>query len=167
MICDKFGNVIYQTHDLIDLFYKGQFDLSEILVEDSNDIKKFEEHTNISLKKLDQDIYNISIEDFDDAMQSNWLIPDEYKNMDIEGFLVHVCPKENYQRLIDELQEFRARNMLPLLRALKYIIDTLRKNNIVWGVGRGSSVASYVLYLLGVHKIDSIKYNLDWQEFLR
>lgn len=100
-------------------------------------------------------------------MQSNWLIPDEYKNMDIEGFLVHVCPKENYQRLIDELQEFRARNMLPLLRALKYIIDTLRKNNIVWGVGRGSSVASYVLYLLGVHKIDSIKYNLDWQEFLR
>jgi DNA polymerase III alpha subunit len=37
----------------------------------------------------------------------------------------------------------------------------------VWGVGRGSSVASYVLFLIGVHRIDSMKYNLDYKEFLR
>jgi DNA polymerase III alpha subunit len=43
----------------------------------------------------------------------------------------------------------------------------MRKENIVWGVGRGSSVASYVLYLIGVHKIDSLYYNLDVEEFLR
>jgi DNA polymerase III alpha subunit len=34
-------------------------------------------------------------------------------------------------------------------------------------VGRGSSVASYVLYLLGVHRIDSMFYDLDPSEFLR
>ncbi len=167
MIYDKFGNVIYQSQDLVSLFYKGQLDIDNLFVESSDDIKKFEEATNTSLKKLDSNIYNISVEDFDQAMQSDWMIPEEYKNMDIESYLVNVCPKENYQRLIDELQEFRARNLLPLLRALKYIVDTLKNNNIVWGVGRGSSVASYVLYLLGVHKIDSIKYKLDWQEFLR
>jgi DNA polymerase III alpha subunit len=87
--------------------------------------------------------------------------------MDIEGFLANQCPKENYQRLIEELEEFRARNMLPLLKVLKYVVDTLRSNNVLWGVGRGSSVASYVLYLLGVHRIDSVKYKLDWREFLR
>jgi DNA polymerase III alpha subunit len=87
--------------------------------------------------------------------------------LDIEGYLVHICPKEHYQRLIEELQEYRARNMIDLLRWLKYFVDTCRKNNIVWGVGRGSSVASYVLFLLDVHKIDSIKYKLNWQEFLR
>jgi DNA polymerase III alpha subunit len=43
----------------------------------------------------------------------------------------------------------------------------MRDNNIVWGVGRGSSVASYVLYLLGIHKIDSIKYNLSPDEFFK
>jgi len=43
----------------------------------------------------------------------------------------------------------------------------LRKNNIVWGVGRGSSVASYVLFLLGVHKIDSMYYELSVDEFLK
>lgn len=167
MIYDKFGNVIYQSQDLVNLFYKGRLNLDDILVEPSDDISKFESASGLQLKKLDPNIYNISVEEFDQVMQNDWMIPDEYKNMDIEGFLVNQCPKENYQRLIEELQEFRARNMLPLLRALKYLIDTLRTNSIIWGVGRGSSVASYVLFLLGVHKIDSIKYNLDWHEFLR
>jgi len=57
--------------------------------------------------------------------------------------------------------------MLPLLRYMCYLVDFMRGNDIVWGVGRGSSVASYILYLIGVHRIDSIAYNLDWREFLR
>ncbi len=57
--------------------------------------------------------------------------------------------------------------MLVLLKTMKYIVDTLRENNIVWGVGRGSSVASYVLFLLGVHKIDSVKYDLPIEEFFK
>lgn len=96
-----------------------------------------------------------------------WFMPDEYKNLDIEEFLVNRCPRENYDRLIQELQEYRQRNLLDLLRQMKYIVDTLRKNNIIWGVGRGSSVASYVLFLLGVHKIDSVKYDLPLEEFFK
>jgi DNA polymerase III alpha subunit len=99
--------------------------------------------------------------------KSNWFMPWEYKKMDIEEFLVDKCPEENYERLVKELEEYRRRNLLDLLRQMKYIIDTLRKNNIVWGVGRGSSVASYVLFLLGVHKIDSVKYNLPIEEFFK
>jgi DNA polymerase III alpha subunit len=75
--------------------------------------------------------------------------------------------KEQTDRVSEELEAFIQHNMLDLLYVLKYIVDTLRANNVVWGVGRGSSVASYVLYLIGVHRIDSLKYNLDWHEFLR
>jgi len=57
--------------------------------------------------------------------------------------------------------------MLPMLQFLVYMVDQLKHNNILWGVGRGSSVSSYILYLIGVHKIDSVKYNLDYKEFLR
>jgi DNA polymerase III alpha subunit len=57
--------------------------------------------------------------------------------------------------------------MLPVLQFLLYFIDKLKDNNIVWGVGRGSSVSSYVLFLMGVHRIDSVKYNLDIKEFLK
>ena len=98
---------------------------------------------------------------------NHWFIPEEYVNMDIEGFLVDQCPKEHYERLIQEIELFRKHNMLPMLRTMKYVVDTLREHNVVWGVGRGSSVASYVLYLIGVHKIDSIKYNLPIEEFFK
>ena len=96
-----------------------------------------------------------------------WFMPQTYKEMDIEQYLINQCPKENYERLIKELEEYRRRNLIDLLRQMKYIVDTLRKNNIVWGVGRGSSVASYVLFLLGVHKVDSVKYNLPLEEFFK
>ena len=65
------------------------------------------------------------------------------------------------------MEEYGKRDMHNLLRYMIYLVDFMRENNIVWGVGRGSSVASYVLYLIGVHKIDSIQYDLDWTEFLR
>lgn len=169
MIIDKFGNNIYQTKDILHLFYTTNIDaILSVIVEPSSDIELFEKNSGISLKKINKEIYDLlDIKEFDQTCQTDWFIPEEYKTIDIEEFLVHQCPKKNYQRLIDELQEYKSRNLLPLLKTLKYLVDTFRKNNVLWGVGRGSSVSSYTLYLLGVHKIDSIKYNLDWQEFLR
>jgi DNA polymerase III alpha subunit len=107
--------------------------------------------------------------EFDSLLQSNWLMPQEYKELDIEAWLYEQTPPwdPEHSRVQEELEAFKNRNMLDLLRWMKYFVDTCRANNVVWGVGRGSSVASYVLYLIGVHKIDSLKYNLDWQEFLR
>jgi DNA polymerase-3 subunit alpha len=71
------------------------------------------------------------------------------------------------QRCGAELLRYVELDLLPLLQYLKYLVDTLRLNNIVWGVGRGSSVSSYVLYKIGVHKIDSLYYGLDYKEFLK
>lgn len=97
----------------------------------------------------------------------NWFIPNDYLSMDIETFLIEKCPKENYDRLTSELELFKKHNMLDVLIVMKFVVDTLRKNDIVWGVGRGSSVASYALYLIGVHRIDSVKYNLPIDEFFK
>jgi DNA polymerase III alpha subunit len=166
MRLDQFSNPIFNENDLIDALYQGQRIPSDIFVDSSIEIKKLAEIAELKfLNPLDES--DINVADFDAALQSNWHMPDEYKQMDIEGFLVSQCPKENYQRLIEELQEFRDRDMINLLRWLKYFVDICTEKNIVWGLGRGSSVASYVLYLIGVHSIDPIKYNLDWREFLR
>ena len=48
-----------------------------------------------------------------------------------------------------------------------YLVDIMQENKVIWGVGRGSSVASFVLYLIGIHKINPITHDLDWREFLR
>lgn len=98
---------------------------------------------------------------------TNWLIPKEYKDFDIENFLVNQCPEQNYDRLIRELELYQKHDMLMVLKTMKYLVDTFRNHGIVWGVGRGSSVASYCLYLIGVHKIDSVKYNLPIEEFFK
>jgi DNA polymerase III alpha subunit len=98
---------------------------------------------------------------------NNWFIPEKYKNMDIEKFLVDQCPEENYDRLQQELELYHKNQMVPVLKTMKFIVDTLRENRVIWGVGRGSSVASYVLYLIGVHKIDSVKYKLPIDEFFK
>jgi DNA polymerase III alpha subunit len=100
--------------------------------------------------------------------QNTWFMPNEYKDMDIAKWLLDLCRNETeLQRTGAELLMYAERDLLDLLRYLKYFVDTLRANNIVWGVGRGSSVASFVLYLIGVHKINSITYNLDIEEFIR
>lgn len=166
MRLDQYSNPIFNQQDIFDALYKGKKLSPDLFVEPSDDTKSLEAVMDAKFW-LPLDEYDCSVNDYDASMQSDWNMPDAYKTMDIEGFLVNECPKQHYQRLIEELQEFRARNMLDLLRWLKYFVDTCRANNVIWGVGRGSSVASYALFLLGVHKIDSIKYNLDWHEFLR
>jgi len=164
MQIDKYGLAIYDSQDLIRFLYQDK-DFKDVLVDGSDpEISAYTQ--NLAPLNIYQDP-EVPIEDFDRILQSNWWMPEEYKNIDIEGFLVSVCPKQNYQRMKEELEEFRSRNMIDLLKWLKYFVDTCRKNNVVWGIGRGSSVASYVLFLLGIHKIDSIKYKLDWRDFLR
>lgn len=99
---------------------------------------------------------------------NNWFMPDSYKDMDIKKYVLDLCKsQQEVDRVNIELAEYEKRNLIMLLKQMKYIVDTLRKNGIVWGVGRGSSVASYVLHLLGVHKINSIKYDIPLNEFFK
>lgn len=102
-------------------------------------------------------------------------IPPHYLQLDVEQHVMSLIAisedaavtKQRLERTQQELSLYKARNLYPVLQLMIYIVDTMRQHNIVWGVGRGSSVASYVLYLIGVHRIDSIKYQLDIREFLK
>ena len=113
-------------------------------------------------------VENISTEQFDLQCQQNWHMPAEYKTLDIAEFVLSQCDNDDeLQRCGQELLLYQERNLFDLLRYLKYLVDTMTQNQVIWGVGRGSSVASHVLYKLGVHRIDSLYYNLDVTEFLR
>jgi DNA polymerase III alpha subunit len=95
-------------------------------------------------------------------------MPEEYKDLDIETYVLQKCAEQSeFSRVNLELTEFKKRGMYPVLNFLVYLVDVCNTNNVVLGVGRGSSVASYVLYLIGIHKVDSIKYDLDIKEFLK
>ena len=169
MRLDQFGNPIFNSIDIFKVLYQGKLtNLKDITVDYSEDIENLEKTAGFTFQKFNEQLSNISIEDFDQALQSDWFIPEEYKNFDVEEWCLNRCTTpEQTARVNAEIAAFEERGMLPLLQWTKHFVDTCNENGIVWGVGRGSSVASFVLFLLGVHQIDSVKYNLDWQEFLR
>ena len=91
-----------------------------------------------------------------------------FRSLDIAEYVLNLCSTNaELQRCGQELMMFQERNLFNLLRYLKFLVDLMTQHRLIWGVGRGSSVASFVLYKLGVHKIDSLYYDLDPAEFLR
>ena len=173
MKVDDLGVPRFTNQDIVNLIYEGNSDkLSKILVEPTRDANLYNKSIKelgfnfLPLKEYQPLPYNQK--QFDDALQSQWFMPDKYKNLDIHHYLEEKCKTpEQAERVTQEYTEYEKRGLLNLLRFLVYLVDTMRENNIVWGVGRGSSVASYVLYLIGIHKINSIQYELDWHEFMR
>jgi DNA polymerase III alpha subunit len=167
---DQYGQTYTTSNELCDLLYKNPtLDISLFQVEDSIEYNRSVAELHAELDLLDSyHIISQTVEEFDSILQRNWRMPKEYKELDIAAYVLGLCKEEHeLQRVGEELILYQERNLFDLLRYLKYLIDTLRKNNIVWGVGRGSSVASYVLFLIGVHKIDSLYYNLNIDEFLK
>ena len=171
MKTDTLGIPRFSNKDLIDMIYSGHVDKCHVvLCDSSDDVDKF--NTAMREQGLTELTTYVPIDveqnEFDNALQSEWFMPDKYKDMDISKYLQDKCKtQKELVRYFEEYAEFNKREMLPLLRYMVYLVDFMRENNIVWGVGRGSSVASYVLYLIGVHKVNSIQFGLDWREFLR
>lgn len=164
--------MIFNESDLVDLIMRG-FDVCNsngMIVDQSVDI----ETAALILDNVPKLVaYNeladtVSQEEFDRNCQSRWHMPDAYQTLDIAEHVLSLCENEQeLQRCGTELLLFQERNLFDLLRYLKYLVDVMQENCVIWGVGRGSSVASYVLYKLGVHRINSLFYELDAEEFLR
>ena len=174
MKTDELGIPRFTNKDLIDMIYTGHIDKCHVVLCDpSDDIDKFNEFAkeNGSLKLNKYIPVDVNKKEFDGVCQSEWFMPDSYKDINVYKYVLSKaktpCPESIQNRIWEELKEFEDRDMLNLLRYMIYLVDFMRKENIVWGVGRGSSVASYVLYLIGIHKVDSIQYGLDYKEFLR
>jgi DNA polymerase III alpha subunit len=121
----------------------------------------------------------IRVKETNDPLKFKWLIPDEYKELNVRRYviekLIELTERENFSdkekadravRVSKELKLYENHALIGVLRVLIFIINTLNNEGVVWGVGRGSSVSSYVLYLIGVHDVDSVKYELDIADFL-
>jgi DNA polymerase III alpha subunit len=169
MKTDSYSQLVFDEDDIVNLILSGHYPLpTGILVDKSVDVKSVKSQLDTVPEFIEYTEPTDSIDIFDYKLQSNWYMPDEYKKLDIAEHVLKLCvTQEELQRAGEELLLFQDRNLFDLLKFLKYLVDTMKLNGIIWGVGRGSSVSSYVLYLLGVHRINSMYYDLDIQEFLR
>lgn len=168
MNIDIYGQHILNEDDLCEIYMRDhERNLSPLLVERTINISTELELDNVP-QMLEYVVGSETVEEFDRRLQSNWHMPVEYQQLDIAQWILDQCESDaELQRVGEELLLYVDRGLFPLLQYLKYLVDTMREHNIVWGLGRGSSVASYVLYLIGIHKIDSLYFDLDINEFLR
>jgi DNA polymerase III alpha subunit len=168
MRTDTFGQIILTEDDLCDIYLTDPDKIfKEVLSEERIQISDILDLTNKpNIKQYIEPASNV--EAFDVSNQTNWYMPKSYKELDIAKYVLELCStEEELQRVGEELLLFQERGMFDLLRYMKYLVDTMRENNIVWGVGRGSSTSSFVLYLIGIHKINSLYYDLSIDEFLK
>jgi hypothetical protein len=167
MKTDQYGQIIYNESDLVSMVMRD-IKINGMMVEPSVNLETASAYLEQVPDLVECLSTDMSVEEFDAVNQNSWHMPEEYRRMDIAEYILSLCDSNaKLQRCGQELLLFQERNLFDLLRYLKYLVDTLTANRMIWGVGRGSSVASYVLYLLGVHRIDSMFYDLDPSEFLR
>jgi hypothetical protein len=173
MIQNKFGELAFSDLDICNLIMQGHAvdSLRHVVVDETVNLKELIAHVEHPESLLTWAVpceTNTSVTEFHKSQQSMWHMPDQYKTLDIAKHVLSLCNTEaELQRCGTELLLYQERGLFDLLRYLKYLVDVMTQNQVIWGVGRGSSVASYVLYLLGVHRINSMYYNLDIAEFLR
>jgi len=173
MIQNKFGELIFNENDICNLLMQGRDidSLQHMTVDPDINLEELIQHVERPASLLTWTFphdKNTSVPEFHNSQQLTWHMPKEYKDLDIAQHILNLCDTDaELQRCGAELLLYQERNLFDLLRYLKYLVDVMIQNKVIWGVGRGSSVSSYVLYKLGVHRIDSMYYNLDVGEFLR
>lgn len=171
MKIDDYGRASFETNELFDLLYVSG-NLDDIFVDHSAEMNRF----NSLCKINDKGKYALhplplldhSPEEEHKRRRASWMMDDKWREFDVRSYVLSLCKNEaEIQRVLQEMTLFEERDMTMVLRLMVMLVKHFRENNVIFGIGRGSSVASFVLFKIGVHKIDSLRYNLDIGEFLR
>src|SRR5210317_2503160 len=132
MKTDSLGIPRFSNRDLIDMIYSGHADKVHVVLCDStDDVDKFniameEQGMNPLQKYIPLDVDQKT---FDGVCQGEWFMPDEYKELDVNQYVLDKCiGPEEYQRAYEELQEIGKRDMYNLLRYMIYLVDFMREN---------------------------------------
>lgn len=118
---------------------------------------------------------NVKTQIAENLFPLGWSIPDHYKYMNIDEYLIGLVSNVEQDNLYDkrierlsyEIYLFKKLELDDVLKMLIYVIDRLKETKSVWGVGRGSSCSSYLLFLLGLHEVDPVLYEIDIHDFIR
>lgn len=161
------GTVICHQSALIKLLYEGQ-SLDGIFCSNPEDEREWMIAKRLCDDGLDGPTHAEGPRLGDIDWYAEWFTPEPYANIDLLSWCLDRCVhQEEIDRVLLEIREMEKRNMIPIMRHLIYCVDTWRANGVFWGVGRGSSVCSFVLHLIGINRINPLLYDLDINEWLK
>lgn len=166
------GVSIIDPERVVDFLLHGAKPSQLRLVATNEETDQFNEHVaeDEKLKLVDDGPVNLKF---------GWKLPPEFLSLDVEQHVSVVFgerltglaydsaqTEEAITRVARELAEFEARGLTDLLRVIIFVMSRFKETGQVYGVGRGSSCASFVLFILGLHAVDPIKFNVPLEEFM-
>jgi len=171
MKINMYGQAILSSDHLRELLLQGK-NISHLNVVADEEIELFEKYQHELLKDtivfLGEPEEKLTYDEFHRECAEQWIFPKIYQHVDVKSWLLDKCKtKEEIDRVNEEYVLYEERDLIMLLRLFIYLIDYMRENNFIWGVGRGSAVSSFCLYLIGVHRVDSLKYGFDIRDYLK
>ena len=103
-----------------------------------------------------------------------WSLPDSYKYLNLDEYLISLADRieqdelydRRLERLAQEIELFETMRLTEVLKALIFIVEEMTRQGVVWGVGRGSSCSSYLLYLIGLHEVDVVRFDIPITDFI-
>lgn len=168
---NNYGDIILNRDDAVEFMLEGE-NISGVMVDDEDEVELYHRMTSLidgnspTINKTKT--YTMQPDKHLRRLSKRWLIPPEYQYLDVVDYLISRCSTDiEKQRVAAELEEFHKRNEINVLKVMIYIVDQFRKNDVVWGVGRGSSVSCFCLYLIGINKINPLKYDISYTEFFK
>ena len=161
------GTVICKQSALIELLYNGE-DIAGLYCDTLDDEQEWLSAAKICDTDTPGPVWTQDEQFAGIDWRNSWLTPEPYASIDVLAWCLERCSTERERaRVCEECAEMQLRSMLRLIRHLIYCVDTWRKAGVVWGVGRGSSVCSFVLFLVGINRINPLEYDLDLREWLK
>jgi DNA polymerase III alpha subunit len=161
------GTVICNDDALIDILYSGQ-NFDGVFCDDAGHQEEWDRANRLLDTTYSAPIFADDPQYKEIDWYQYWRTPTEYTNIDLLSWCLDKCnTDEEIDRVNLEISEFEKRNMIPIMKHLIYCVDAWRENKIFWGVGRGSSVCSFVLYLIGINRINPLQYELNLNEWMR
>lgn len=172
---DSWGNTVLTPAQFVSACVGGkQINERVYVTEIDHEIRQYNRFAATKIKTYDS--YQVGI----DSSAYQWKIPQSYQELDLRSLITErlaiECSntqldeeqiQQRVQRVQLELKLVNKHDLTDLFRTLVYVVDRMSETNTVWGMGRGSSVACYLLYLIGVHDVDSVHYDIDPLEFFK
>ena len=171
MNANVYGQAIVHSNELLNLLLEGK-NIGHLNVVEDEEITLYKQYQELLLSNttvfLDIPDEKLSVEEFHKKSAQEWLLPLEFQTINVYNWLLAKCKtEEEIDRVKEEYILFEERELVMLLRLFIYLVEYMRKNELIWGVGRGSSVSSFCLYLIGIHRVNSLKFGLDIKDFLK
>ena len=168
---NKYGQAILSSDNLRNLILQGK-SISHLNVNQDSEIELFQKYQSELLSEtitfLDAPEELLSFDEFHEKCAKEWVFPTIYQQIDVKTWLLDKCKTQHEaDRVDEEYKLFEERNLIMLLRLFIFLVNYMRENKLIWGIGRGSAVSSFCLYLIGIHRVDSLKYNLNIKDFLK